>query len=47
MKKYTNRLIFTILSVVTLFSFTSCEDDYYWADGYLDRSSLMHPHQEL
>lgn len=38
MKKYTNRLIVIILTVVALFSFTSC-DNHYWTEGFLHYES--------
>lgn len=36
MKNYKNKLLVTLLTVFTLFSFTSCELDYRWVGGTID-----------
>ncbi|MDU1891570.1 MAG: hypothetical protein E6767_12860 [Dysgonomonas sp.] len=41
MKIYKNKLLTVLLSVFTLVSFTSCEDDYYWTEGTLDYYSTI------
>lgn len=39
MRKFKNTLFVTVLTVFALLSFTSCEEDYYWAEGTLDYST--------